>query len=73
MDTTYIKREPYGVAMVLGAWNYPVQLSLAPVCGALAAGNCVFIKPSELAPATAKLMHDVIPKYMDNDCVKVRE
>ena len=62
MDTTYIKREPLGVVLVMGAWNYPVQLSLQPVTGAIASGNCVVIKPSELASATAKVIEKLIKK-----------
>ena len=58
--------------LIIGAWNYPVNLLLNPVCGAIAAGNCVIMKPSELAPATAKLMEDLVPQYFDDDCVKVR-
>ena len=57
--------------LIIGAWNYPVNLLLNPVCGAIAAGNCVIMKPSELAPATAKLMGDLVPQYFDDDCVKV--
>jgi len=41
MDDAYIKREPYGVALILGAWNYPIQLTLGPMVGALAAGETV--------------------------------
>lgn len=62
MDTTYIHREPVGVCLVMGAWNYPVQLSLQPVTGAIASGNCVVVKPSELAPATAKVIENLIKK-----------
>ena len=57
--------------LIIGAWNYPVNLLLNPVCGAVAAGNCVIMKPSELAPATAKIMEELVPKYFDNDCIKV--
>ncbi|KAJ8978613.1 hypothetical protein NQ317_010071 [Molorchus minor] len=45
---SFTKNDPYGVTLVLGSWNYPIQLTLAPVVGALAAGNCVVIKPSEV-------------------------
>ena len=62
MDTTYIHREPLGVCLVMGAWNYPVQLSLQPVTGAIASGNCVVIKPSELAPSTAIVMEKLVTK-----------
>ena len=57
--------------LIIGAWNYPVNLLLNPVCGAIAAGNCVIMKPSEMAPATAKIMEELVPKYFDNDCIKV--
>lgn len=71
LDRLYIFSEPYGVVLVIGAWNYPLQLTLLPVAGAIAAGNCVIIKPSELAPATAKFMAETIPKYLDSDCYHV--
>lgn len=47
---SYLYPEPYGVCLVLSPWNYPVQLSLMPLVGALAAGNCVLLKPSSYAP-----------------------
>ena len=64
MDTTYIHREPLGVCLVMGAWNYPVQLTLQPVTGAIASGNCVVIKPSEVASSTALVMEKLITKYV---------
>lgn len=66
MDTPVILQDPYGVVLVIGSWNYPVQLSLIPVSGAIAAGNCVIIKPSEVAPASAKLMEELVPRYLDS-------
>ncbi|XP_041365280.1 aldehyde dehydrogenase, dimeric NADP-preferring-like [Gigantopelta aegis] len=71
MDTCYIKSEPYGVVLILGAWNYPIQLSLLPLIGALSAGNCAILKPSEISQNCAQLIEQLIPKYLDNDCVKV--
>uniref|UniRef100_A0A6M2DG71 Aldehyde dehydrogenase n=1 Tax=Xenopsylla cheopis TaxID=163159 RepID=A0A6M2DG71_XENCH len=71
MDGVYIYKDPYGVVLVIGAWNYPIQLTLLPVAAAIAAGNCVIIKPSEVAPATAKFIADTIPRYLDNDCYHV--
>lgn len=69
LDGVYIYHDPYGVALIMGAWNYPLQLSMLPVAGAIAAGNCVILKPSEVAPSTAKLMAELIPKYLDQVCV----
>jgi len=57
---SYILPEPLGVALVIGAWNYPIQLSLAPVVGALAAGNTVILKPSELCSATSRALERMI-------------
>jgi len=71
LDSAFIHPEPYGVALVIGAWNYPLQLSTSPVLPAIAAGNCVIIKPSEISAATAQALADLVPKYLDNDCVKV--
>lgn len=51
---------PLGVVMVIGPWNFPLQLLLIPVAGAIAAGNCVVVKPSELAPATAAIVEKLI-------------
>lgn len=70
LDGVEIWKDPFGIVLVLGAWNYPLQLTLLPVAGAIAAGNCVIIKPSEVAPASAKFIADFIPKYLDNvsDC-----
>ena len=71
MDQTMIHYDPLGVVLIMGAWNFPLLLSLSPLAGAIAAGNCVIIKPSELAPATADAIADLIPKYLDPKCFKV--
>ena len=71
LDQCMIKPEPLGVALVMGAWNYPLNLTMGPVIGAIAAGNCVVIKPSELSPNTADAMSQLVPKYIDPDCFKV--
>lgn len=55
-----IHYEPLGCCLVIGAWNYPFQLSLAPVVAALAAGNCCVIKPSEVAENSMELLHELI-------------
>ena len=50
---------------ILGAWNYPFNLSIRPLLAAIAAGNCAVLKPSELAPATSSLLAQLIPQYLD--------
>lgn len=64
-STSRIYPEPYGVALIISPWNYPVQLALSPLIGVIAAGNCGVIKPSEYAPQTsavlARLIHDHFP------------
>ena len=55
-----IERQPVGVVGVISPWNYPVQLALSPVVGALAAGNRVMLKPSELTPATSELLRELV-------------
>lgn len=52
--------EPYGVVLVMAPWNYPLQLALAPLVGALAAGNCAVVKPSNYAPATSALIAEML-------------
>nr|QSV11996.1 aldehyde dehydrogenase 2 [Actinidia deliciosa] len=65
--------EPLGVVLVISAWNYPFLLSLDPVIGAIAAGNAVILKPSEIAPATSSLLVKLLGEYMDSSAVKVIE
>lgn len=66
-------REPLGVVLVIAPWNYPVQLCLAPLVGALAAGNAVVIKPSEVAPATSAVLARLLPQHLDASAVHVVE
>ena len=70
-NTCAVKYEPYGVALIIGAWNYPLLLSLQPMIGCIAAGNCGILKPSELSPTTASLIANLIPRYLDEDCFRV--
>lgn len=67
----FVVSEPLGVALIIAPWNYPMQLLLAPLVGALAAGNAVVLKPSELAPATSELLATLIPVYLDPETVVV--
>jgi len=69
----FYQYEPLGVVLIIGPWNYPVYLTLGPLIGALAAGNCAVIKPSEHAPATSELLARLIPEYLDADAVAVLE
>ena len=62
-----IYREPFGLTLIIGAWNYPFQLTLAPLVGAIAGGNACLIKPPDITPATSKLIADLVPRYMDPD------
>ncbi|ENN71300.1 hypothetical protein YQE_12225, partial [Dendroctonus ponderosae] len=77
LDNAYIYNDPYGVVLIIGAWNYPILLTLGPLVGklqnirALAGGNTVILKPSELAPATSKLLSEVLTNYLDHDCFQI--
>ncbi|MER6358394.1 aldehyde dehydrogenase family protein [Streptomyces sp. NPDC001634] len=73
-DTTaWTQYDPLGVVLVIAPWNYPAQLLLTPMIGALAAGNAVVAKPSELAPATSAVLARLLPAYLDTDAVAVVE
>jgi acyl-CoA reductase-like NAD-dependent aldehyde dehydrogenase len=65
--------EPLGIILIIAPWNYPIQLTLVPLLGAIAAGNCVIIKPSEMAPATSHLLANELPKYIDHRCLAIIE
>ena len=65
--------EPYGVALIIGPWNYPLQLLLSPLVGAMAAGNCACLKPSELAPATASVVAGMMAETFPPEYVAVVE
>ncbi len=65
--------EPHGVVLVMSPWNYPVQLSLGPLVGALAAGNCAILKPSPMAPATSRRLAELVARSFDPGAVTVVE
>ncbi|GHI09947.1 aldehyde dehydrogenase [Streptomyces cellostaticus] len=71
--TAWTQYDPLGVVLVIAPWNYPAQLLLAPMVGALASGNAVVAKPSELAPATSAALAKLIPAHLDTDAVAVVE
>jgi aldehyde dehydrogenase (NAD+) len=65
MGKSYVEHEPLGIALVLSAWNYPVYLALPFTAVAIAAGNCVVMKPSESAPYTSNVLKKMFDKYLD--------
>ena len=72
-SSSFIMNEPLGVVLIIGPWNYPFQLLFTPLIGAIAAGNCVVLKPSEFAPATASVMKDIITKAFEENYVLFTE
>nr|AEE61834.1 unknown [Dendroctonus ponderosae] len=70
-DQLEIHSEPYGVVLVIGAWNYPLVITLEPFIAAIAAGNCAVLKPSELVPTCARLFEEQLGKYLDTSCFHV--
>ncbi|MEY3806715.1 MAG: hypothetical protein RIR69_1527 [Actinomycetota bacterium] len=65
--------QPLGVVLVIAPWNYPIQLLLVPAAGAIAAGNAVVMKPSEVSSATSKVLAELTPKYMDSSAIALIE
>lgn len=57
--------EPYGVALIIAPWNYPFQLALSPLVGAIAAGNTAIIKPSELTPSVSRVIQELLAEAFD--------
>ncbi|MBG9447725.1 aldehyde dehydrogenase [Cytobacillus firmus] len=70
---SYIYPEAYGVALIIAPWNYPFQLAIAPLIGAIAAGNCAILKPSELTPQTSALLSKLISSHFPEEYISVVE
>ncbi|KAI1893373.1 hypothetical protein AGOR_G00123070 [Albula goreensis] len=70
-DQVFIQPQPLGVVLIIGAWNYPWALVLQPLIGAIAAGNAAVVKPSELSENTSRLLHDLLPLYLDQELYPV--
>lgn len=70
-STSYIYPEPLGVVLIIAPWNYPFQLVMAPLIAAIAAGNCVILKPSEEAPATEKIIKKIISESFSDEYISV--
>lgn len=68
-----VRKEPYGVVLILSPWNYPLNLSLVPLIDAIAAGNVVYLKPSQDAPATSAALKLVLEELIDEDLVALAE
>jgi len=71
MDKATVVPEPFGVVLIIGAWNFPFMETLKPLVGAIAAGNCVVVKPSELSISSSNLLARLVPKYLDPTCFQV--
>eukprot|EP01100_Stratorugosa_tubuloviscum_P004705 TRINITY_DN2189_c1_g1_i1.p1 TRINITY_DN2189_c1_g1~~TRINITY_DN2189_c1_g1_i1.p1 ORF type:complete len:506 (-),score=224.32 TRINITY_DN2189_c1_g1_i1:128-1645(-) len=70
-DGAQIIHEPLGVILIIGAWNYPIQVTLLPLVAVIASGNCAIIKPSDLSVHTSQVIFDLIPRYLDNNSYQV--
>lgn len=68
-SSSEIRKEPLGVVLIIAPWNYPFQLLILPLVGAIAAGNCVVLKPSEFAPASAAIMKKIIEEVFPKNYV----
>ncbi|KAI7819406.1 aldehyde dehydrogenase 3 family, member D1 [Gamsiella multidivaricata] len=71
LDTALIRKEPVGIVLIIGAWNYPLNLLLVPAVGAIAAGNTVLLKPSEVSSHMAALVTKLLPRYLDSRSYRI--
>ena len=70
---SFVSPEPYGVVLIMAPWNYPLQLCLEPLIGAISAGNCAVLKPSAYAPATSHLLAEIIGSCFEPEYIAVKE
>ncbi len=70
---SYIQPEPKGVVLIIAPWNYPMSMVMAPLVGAVAAGNCAIMKPSEITSHTSAALARILPRYLDNEAFAVVE
>lgn len=73
MAKSYIQPEPFGLALIVGAWNYPLITTLKPLACAMAAGNCVILKPSEMSPSNSNVLKRLFDQYLDARFYQVLE
>ncbi|XP_010217371.1 PREDICTED: aldehyde dehydrogenase family 3 member B1-like [Tinamus guttatus] len=71
LDTAFIRKDPYGVVLIIAPWPYPIYVPLVALIGAIAAGNCVIVKPAEIPKNTKALLAEVLSSYLDKDCYAV--
>lgn len=71
MAKSYVRQEAKGVVLIIGPWNFPMELTFHPLVSAVAAGNCVVIKPSEVSKNCAVIIERLVNKYLDTSCIKV--
>ena len=70
---SYIQPEPKGVVLIIAPWNYPMSMVMAPLVGAVAAGNCAIMKPSEITSHTSAALARILPRYLDSEAFAVVE
>ncbi|MDE0884921.1 MAG: aldehyde dehydrogenase family protein [Myxococcota bacterium] len=73
MGKSFVVREPLGVVLIIAPWNYPIGLLLSPLVGAIAAGNAVVLKPSEVTAHTSAILAQLIPDYLDSEAIALVE
>ncbi|NLE26513.1 MAG: aldehyde dehydrogenase family protein, partial [Clostridiaceae bacterium] len=70
---SYIVSEPYGIVLIMSPWNYPFQLTIAPLIGAVSAGNCAVVKPSAYSPYTSNVINKIISSSFNREYIAVIE
>lgn len=70
LGSTRVRKEPKGVALIIGAWNFPILLTLQPMVAAIAAGCAIILKPSDLAIACQDLLTEIVPQYLDENAIR---
>ncbi|NJP38736.1 aldehyde dehydrogenase [Alkalicoccus luteus] len=70
---SYVYKDPYGVALIISPWNYPFQLAMTPLIGAIAAGNTAIVKPSEMTPNTSMVIRDIVTATFPEEYIAVVE
>jgi acyl-CoA reductase-like NAD-dependent aldehyde dehydrogenase len=69
-STAFLHKEPFGVVLIIAPWNYPISLVIKPLVGAISAGNCAIIKPSEVTSNIESVFNELVPKYLNQDIIR---